>query len=92
MDFRIVEVDPQFAFALEDRFFRRQYERHKAMSDAGTALREARKRLGVSQEELARRAGTTQSAVSRFETAYRGATVDLAVRFARALGVTLPIG
>ena len=34
----------------------------------GTILREARKRHGVSQASLARRAGTTQSAISRIES------------------------
>jgi transcriptional regulator with XRE-family HTH domain len=33
----------------------------------GELLREARKRHGVSQQSLARRAGTTQSAISRIE-------------------------
>ncbi|HEY5815788.1 MAG TPA: helix-turn-helix domain-containing protein [Solirubrobacterales bacterium] len=37
------------------------------MADAGSLLREARQRHGVSQKNLAMRASTTQSAISRIE-------------------------
>jgi len=37
------------------------------VTNPGDLLREARKRHGVSQKRLARRAGTTQSAISRIE-------------------------
>ena len=48
-----------------------------------SVIREARKRRGITQEELARRLGTTQSAVARLEagaTAPRFETVLAAVR------------
>jgi transcriptional regulator with XRE-family HTH domain len=37
------------------------------ISDLGALIREHRERLGLSQRSLARRAGTTQAAVSRIE-------------------------
>lgn len=36
--------------------------------DAGSLLREARRRAGLSQRQLAQRSGTAQSVVSRIET------------------------
>jgi len=42
----------------------------------GQLLREARKRHGVSQQQLAMRAGTTQSAISRIESGGVSPTVD----------------
>jgi transcriptional regulator with XRE-family HTH domain len=43
---------------------------------AGQLLKEARKRHGVSQSRLARRAGTTQSVISRIERDGVSPTVD----------------
>jgi len=45
----------------------------------------ARKATGLSQAEVARRMGTTQSAVSRVESGMAAPTVDFLDRFARAL-------
>lgn len=42
----------------------------------GALLRDARKRHGVSQQDLARRAGTTQSAISRIERGGVSPTVE----------------
>jgi len=50
-------------------------------------LREARKRAGLSQGELARRVGIHQSGVSRIERGRRTMTVPQLMTFARALGV-----
>jgi transcriptional regulator with XRE-family HTH domain len=58
----------------------------------GHRIRAARRALGWTQVELAERAGTDRSTVSRAETgARRAATLSLLsmVKFARALGVTL---
>ncbi|MGZ5294171.1 MAG: helix-turn-helix domain-containing protein [Actinomycetota bacterium] len=50
--------------------------------DAGTLIREARRRAGLTQAELAERLGTTQSAIARLE---RGATEPSYERVARAV-------
>lgn len=52
----------------------------------GTALREARVRHGVSQRSLARRAGTTQAAISRIECGRE------APSFERFTGLLLVLG
>lgn len=49
-------------------------------------IREARKRAGLSQAELARRAGVAQSTVGRVESGLRVPSTDLAERLVRAAG------
>lgn len=52
----------------------------------GQALREARTRAGLSQSELARRLGTTQSAVARAETDAMEPSLAYVRRVAAATG------
>lgn len=55
-------------------------------------LREARKRHGVSQKELARRAGTTQSAISRIERGGVSPTFETLSELLYLLGEDLVLG
>lgn len=53
-------------------------------------LRRMREARGLSQRELARKAGVTQSYISHIETRrQKNITVRVAKKLARALGVTL---
>lgn len=54
-----------------------------------TLLRETRKRLGVTQEELAERLGETQSFVSKCERGERRLDLVQLQWFCRALGIPL---
>jgi transcriptional regulator with XRE-family HTH domain len=54
-------------------------------------LRAARVERGLTQTELARRAGTSQSAVARIEAGHTSPTVDTLTRIAAALGMTLAL-
>jgi DNA-binding XRE family transcriptional regulator/predicted RNase H-like HicB family nuclease len=56
------------------------------------ALRWARKRAGLTQAELARRAGLSQPAVARLEDPDHNPTLDLLERVATALGTRLEVG
>ena len=56
------------------------------------ALRWARLRAGLTQAELARRAGLSQPAVARLEDPDHNPTLDMLERVAAALGVRLEIG
>ena len=76
---------------MEDRFFRRQFERERNLSEIGQLFQSQRKQLGLTQRELALRAQTTQSAISQFENATRGVTLEFASRVARAMGGQLEI-
>ncbi len=57
--------------------------------DAGELLRRRRLAHGLSQRELARRAGTRQSTISRIETGRETPTVDRLDRLLIALGERL---
>ena len=50
-------------------------------------IREARRRAGLTQAELATRAGTSQPAIARWESARTAISVDDAVRLVRLCGL-----
>src|SRR5438270_13817072 len=58
---------------------------------AGTLIRALRKREGVSQRQLALRAGTSQAAISQLETGQRDLGVGTLERILLALGYRLEI-
>ena len=60
--------------------------------EPGELIRAARRRHGLSQQRLARRAGTRQSAVSRLERGEVSPTVETLNLFLNALGEGLEIG
>ena len=55
----------------------------------GSAVRAARRRAGVSQSELAERAGMSQPSIARLEKGVLSPTVITLDRIARALGADL---
>src|SRR3954469_7355884 len=56
----------------------------------GTAVRTERKRLGISQEELAGRAGLHRTYVADIERGARNLSLANIEKLARALGTTIP--
>jgi len=72
-----------------------EYERGLADAEIALSLAQlvydARKQAGLTQTELARRAGTTQSAISAIESTTKVPTVPTLYRVARALGTNLDI-
>lgn len=55
----------------------------------GYKIKQARNARGWSQGELARRSGTTQQAIQRYESGKREPKVSAVVSMAAALGVTI---
>ena len=53
------------------------------------ALYNRRKQLGLTQDELAERVGTSKQIVSRYELGQRSPKIGMANKFAEALGTTL---
>ena len=62
------------------------------MESTGELLREARRRAGLSQSELAARAGVTQSVVSEYEAGKRQPAVATLARLVAATGHELTLG
>jgi len=54
-------------------------------------IREARRRAGLSQRELARRMHTSQSVIARWESGATRPSFDTVVRIARACGFELDV-
>ena len=54
-------------------------------------VREARRRAGLTQRELAERAGTTQSAIARLESGRTSPSFDSVVRLVRLCGFRLDV-
>ena len=59
------------------------------MSSVSSAVKAARTRAGLSQPELAIRAGVSQAAVSRIEAGRRSPGSRMLLNLARALGVSV---
>lgn len=78
-------------YPLEDR---EEYDRAYAAADLAGELAELvytlRTRAGLTQTELARRLGTTQSSVARIESGGSLPTLDMLARLARATGTPPP--
>ena len=55
----------------------------------GYKIEQARRARGWSQAELARRSGTTQQAIQRYESGEREPKVSAVISMASALGVTI---
>jgi uncharacterized protein len=62
------------------------------MESSGELLREARRRSGLSQSELATRAGVTQSVVSEYEAGKRQPALPTLARLVAATGHELALG
>lgn len=55
------------------------------------AMLDARGKKGMTQADIAKRAGTTQSAIARFESGRTNPTLEFATRLSSALGAKLEI-
>lgn len=67
------------------------YDAARLAFELGRQVRELRVQQGLSQTELARRAGMTQPAVARFEAGGTVPTLPVLERLARSLGVELTV-
>ena len=75
---------------MEDPEFRRAYEELEDEFELARTLIQARLAAGLTQEELARRMGTSQSAIARMEAGHKPSLKTLE-KFARATGTRLKI-
>ena len=59
--------------------------------DTGTVLRDARRRSGMTQVELARRVGTSQATLSAYENGRKHPSVETLARLLAATGARLTV-
>lgn len=71
---------------------REAYDAARIRFELGRTVRERREALGMTQAQLAQRAGMLQPAVARFEAGGTMPTLPLLERFAVALGMRLHVG
>ena len=64
-------------------------EEQKESSTFGERLREIRKDMGMTQDEFAKKLGTSKQILSRYELDQRTPKIDQVVKFARKLNVSL---
>jgi HTH-type transcriptional regulator / antitoxin HipB len=67
------------------------YEQTRLRFELAEAVRSRREELGLSQRQLAERAGMTQPGVARFEAGGTTPTIPVLERLATALGLRLTI-
>jgi ribosome-binding protein aMBF1 (putative translation factor) len=72
--------------------YRKTFERTLLQIDLALLVREMREDAGLTQAELARKVGTTQSVIARLEDAeYAGHSLTMLERIATACGVALKL-
>jgi ribosome-binding protein aMBF1 (putative translation factor) len=77
--------------ARRDPAFRKAQRAIKTEYDIIRAILDARIRKGLTQAELARRAGTTQSAIARFESGAGNPTLDFLSKVSIAVNARLEV-
>ena len=77
--------------ALRNPKFRKAYDALGPKYALISAMLYVRNRRGMTQTEIARRAGTTQSAIARFESGKSNPTLDFAARLSKAVGAKLEV-
>jgi ribosome-binding protein aMBF1 (putative translation factor) len=71
---------------MKDPKFRAEYKRLAPEYELAFALITAREKAGLTQAEVARRMGTTQSVVARIENAHNPPNLRTLERYAEAIG------
>lgn len=76
---------------LKDPEFRKEWEAKEPERKLMFAILDARIKKGMTQAQIAKKAGTTQSAIARFEAGNSNPTLGFASRLSRAVGARLEI-
>lgn len=76
---------------MRDPKFRRAYEEIQPKYAVIRAVLDARMKRGLTQAQLAKRVGTTQSAIARFESGAGNPTLDFLTKVSDSLGKRLVV-
>ena len=89
---RKTNFDQYLEKQLKDEGFAERFKKAGEAWDVALELAALRKESGLSQKELAKRAGTTQQQISRLESpSYEGHSLSMLRRVAEALGATIHV-
>lgn len=84
-------LDEMHRESMRDPEFRKAYDALQPKYDLIRAILDARIKKGVTQKELARRAGTTQSAIARFESGAGNPTLEFLTKVSAAVGARIEV-
>jgi DNA-binding XRE family transcriptional regulator len=76
---------------MKDDEFKAEYEKLKPRYELIVQIIDARKKQNITQEELAVRAGTQKSNISRFESGAYNPSLDFITKIAKCLGKEIRI-
>lgn len=84
------DFDQYLEEQLKDRAFAERFRKAGEAWEVAVQLADLRKKSGISQKELAQRAGTSQQQISRLESpSYEGHSLSMIRRVADALGAAV---
>ena len=81
-----VKFDDIKAQMMEDAEFQDEYNKLQPRYELISQIIEARKSMKMTQEELAKRAGTRKSNISRLESGSYNPSLDFLIKIAKGLG------
>ena len=81
-----VKLDDIKAQMMEDAEFQEEYDKLQPRYELISQIIEARKSMKMTQEELAKRAGTRKSNISRLESGSYNPSLDFLIKIAKGLG------
>lgn len=81
-----VKFDDIKAQMMEDTEFQEEYDKLQPRYELISQIIEARKSMKMTQEELAKRAGTRKSNISRLESGSYNPSLDFLIKIAKGLG------
>lgn len=88
---RVYTLEDHIKDSLKDPAFRKAWEESEAEYQVSRALITARIKGKISQQELAKRANTTQAVISRIENMTGNPSVGLLQKIAQALNLKVKI-
>ncbi|WP_461206065.1 helix-turn-helix domain-containing protein [Clostridium sp. DL1XJH146] len=86
-----VKFDEVKANLVKDEEFKEEYDKLQPRYEVISQIITARKKMHITQEELALRAGTQKSNISRLESGSYNPTLDFLIKIAKSLGKNVHI-
>lgn len=86
-----VKLEDIKAQLMKDAEFQEEYDRLKPRYELISQIIETRKSMKITQEELAKRAGTRKSNISRLESGSYNPSLDFLAKIAKSLGKEIHI-